>query len=84
MFQWNKKGYDAVVLKRNGIKLLYYRLLRAGYTKEEASNIIAHLIGLGIDEKGWTPQELAHLLYFKQKNTEFPLEDIPKVRGSKK
>lgn len=63
-------GYD-VVLSPLMIKTLYRRLLIAGYTTKEASNLVAMLMGLGPDEKGWTTKELIHLLYeeYRSKST---------------
>jgi len=54
-------GYD-FILSPLMIKTLYRRLLIGGFTNAEASNLIANLMGLGPDEKGWTTKELIRLL----------------------
>lgn len=54
-------GYD-FVLSPQVIRVLFRRLILSGYTREEAGNLIANLMGLGPDEKGWTTKELIRLL----------------------
>lgn len=53
------------------IRILYRRLLFAGFSNEEASNLIANLMGLGKNENGWKTSELIHLLYeeYRTKST---------------
>lgn len=63
-------GYD-FVLSPIIIRSLFRRLLLAGFTREEAGNLIAKLMGLGVTDKGWTPHELIRLLYeeYRDKQT---------------
>lgn len=65
MMVWTKTGYKEI-FKNQGIKVLHRRLLISGYTQEDAGNLIAGLMGLGTNEKGWTVYELAHLLYQRE------------------
>lgn len=55
-------GYD-FSLDSKSIRTLYRRLLMMGYTKEDASNMVANLMGLGPNDKGWTVSELQKLLF---------------------
>jgi len=54
-------GYE-IILSPKMIRAMYLRFLRAGYNNEEASNLVAGLMGLGPHEKGWTTKELTRLL----------------------
>ena len=62
-------GYD-FPLSPVIIRALFRRLIIAGFTKEEAGNLIAKLMGLGVTQKGWTLHELIRLLYeeYRDKN----------------
>jgi hypothetical protein len=67
-------GYD-LILSPHMIRILYRRLLIAGYTQKEASNLIASLMGLDPADNGWSTNELVHLLheeYRDKKNTTRP------------
>jgi hypothetical protein len=61
----NQKDQE-YVFNTQGIKVLYRRLLIIGYTKEDASNLIAKLMGLEELEKGWTVKELTYLKFYKE------------------
>ena len=71
---------DATVVIKNkkGIKLFYYRLRRAGYSHEEASNMVGAVMGLDVQPEGWSVDELTRLLFFKTLHNKHDLEDIPK------
>lgn len=57
-------GYD-FILDSKSVRTLYRRLLIMGYSKEDASNMIANLMGLGPLEHGWSVKELQKLLFLK-------------------
>jgi hypothetical protein len=58
-------GYD-FELTPEIIRLFYRRLTLAGFSHTEATNLIAHLMGLGPSESGWSTKELQHLLFVRQ------------------
>lgn len=55
-------GYD-VEINPKMIRVLYRRLIIAGYSPVEASNLIAKLMGLAVTENGWKVKELQRLLF---------------------
>jgi len=55
-------GYE-LVLNSKVIRVLYRRLILAGYSTKEASNLIAKLMGLAVTENGWKIKELQTLLF---------------------
>lgn len=55
-------GYE-LVLNSKVIRVLYRRLIMAGYSTTEASNLIAKLMGLAVTENGWKIKELQNLLF---------------------
>lgn len=59
-----RTGYD-LKINPQFIRILYRRLILAGYSKEEAGNLIAKLLGLAAAKKGWTTKELMDMLFLK-------------------
>lgn len=57
-------GYD-LILDSKMIRALYRKLIFNGYTKEEAGNLVARLMGLDPAEKGWTVRELQYLRFLE-------------------
>jgi len=57
-------GYD-LILDAKMIRAMYRKLIIGGYTKEEAGNMIARLMGLEPSDKGWTVRELQHLRFLE-------------------
>lgn len=43
----------------------YHGLLLGGFTSAEAANLTAHLAGLRISARGWTLQQIEHLLFLR-------------------
>lgn len=60
-----RTGYDFELTPQT-IRIMYRRLMMAGYNHVEATNLIAHLMGLGPAKNGWSTKELQHLLFVKQ------------------
>jgi len=61
-------GYE-VILTPARIKYLWTGLLRTGFSKEEAGNFIASLMGLANTKTGWTVKELNAMLFLDYRKT---------------
>jgi hypothetical protein len=58
-------GYD-LVFDAKRIRVMYRRFMMAGYTREQAGNLIAKLMGLEVSKKGWTVRELQYIDFIRR------------------
>lgn len=55
-------GYE-FALNGKDIQATYRRLITMGFTRKEAGNLVAILVGLAATEKGWTPKQVKDMLF---------------------
>lgn len=44
---------------------MHRRLIIMGYTRVEAGNLLAKLVGLEVTKSGWTIDQLVHLIFLQ-------------------
>lgn len=62
-------GFD-VVLSPVIIRALFRKFILAGFTRQEAGNLIATLMNLEACKTGWTTNELIHLMFEEYRDKE--------------
>jgi hypothetical protein len=58
-----RMGYNLKEFTSKDLRILYRKLLIKGYTKEEASNLCAVIVGIHAVPRGWKLEELERLLF---------------------
>lgn len=59
-------GFIPKELSPAEIRSLYRRFLMSGFSKEQASNLVASIVGLEPQSKGWTIKEIIYLLFISK------------------
>lgn len=54
------------------IRSMYRRFIIMGFSRVEASNLIAKLVGLGTTDKGWKVDEITRLIFLQHIEDKLP------------